>query len=164
MRGTCLLWFGIAPGSYDGTTQRSHPHQLPRRAPGPAAGRGDAGSAELWERVFSEARPGSGMLPDPSGCSLLVLLPYHQPLPSKGGDVAGGSGSCWELCVGPVPNRAEAHNGLVFFFCLFFIIYFLNYRLLLEVFWQQRGNGYMTTEGSVQINYPLNTTIFKVKE
>lgn len=90
----------------------------PRRADGPAAGRGDAGCAWLWKGGFSEARPGSGMLLDSSGSSLLVLLLYHQLLLSEGGDVAGGSGSCWELCVGPVPNRAEAHNGLGFFFSL----------------------------------------------
>lgn len=75
-------------------------------------------------------------------------------------EAAAAAGSC---VLAPSLTELKHTTGCFFFF-LFFIIYFLNYRLLLEVFWQQRGNGYMTTKGSVQINYPLNTTVSKVKE
>lgn len=84
----------------------------------------------IWEGVFLRPNPvrgrGAGWTwLDPSGCSLLVLVLCHQPLPFKGGDVAGGDGSCWELCVGLVHNGAEAHNGLgFFFFSLFFHLVF----------------------------------------
>lgn len=95
----------------------------PRCGDQPAAGRGlrATGCALLLGRGlhWPDLARGCGagwMRPDPSGCSLLVLLLYHQPLLSKGGDVAGGDGSCWELCVGLIPHEAQTHNGLGFFF------------------------------------------------
>lgn len=74
-------------------------------------------------------------------------------------EAAAAAGSCVLA-----PSLTELKHTIGWFLFLFFIIYFLNYRLLLELFWQQRGNGYMIPKGSVQINYPLNATISQVKE
>lgn len=52
--------------------------------------------------------------------------------------------------------------GWDFFFPV--VIYFLKYQLLLERFWQQSGNSYVTPKGSLWINYPLNTIICQMKE
>lgn len=98
-----------------GTTQLSHPHQAT------LAGRLNHQQVEdflegLFQRLNLVLECGTGwMQPDPGGCSFLVLLHCHLPLLSKGGDVAGGNSSCWELCVGLVPNRAEEYNGLGIF-------------------------------------------------
>lgn len=98
-----------------GTTQLSHPCQAT------LAGQLNQQQVEdLLEGVFQRLslvlECGTGwMQPDPGGCSFLVLLLCHLLLLSEGGDVAGGNSSCWELCVGLVPNGVEEHNGLGFF-------------------------------------------------